>query len=94
MRNTLVGGLPDVRAPELDGHVLAVSPSSVVDEKTGADFYRVAIDIPEGEVARLDGKKLVPGMPVEANIPIADRTVMSYLVKSLFDNLSRALREE
>ncbi|MEQ1711286.1 MAG: HlyD family type I secretion periplasmic adaptor subunit [Hyphomicrobium sp.] len=80
--------------PELDGHVLAVSPSSVVDEKTGAAFYRVAIDIPEGELARLDGKKLVPGMPVEANIPIADRTVMSYLVKPLFDNLSRALREE
>ena len=52
--------------PELDGKISAVSPSSVVDEKTGAAFYRVKLEISDGELARLKDKSLVPGMPVEA----------------------------
>lgn len=80
--------------PEVDGRVLAVSPTSVVDDKSGAAFYRVAIDIADSELARLDGKRLVPGMPVEGNFPTAERSVLSYLLKPLTDHLNRALREE
>ncbi len=38
--------------------------------------------------------KLVPGMPVEAFIKTADRTVISYLVKPLTDQMQRAFRED
>ena len=33
-------------------------------------------------------------MPVEAFVQTGDRTVMSYLIKPLFDQLTRAFREK
>jgi HlyD family secretion protein len=35
----------------------------------------------------------VPGMPVEAFVKTGDRTVMSYLMKPLSDQVNRAFRE-
>ena len=43
---------------------------------------------------RLGDVKLVPGMPVEAFIQTGDRTVMSYLIKPLHDQLMRMFREK
>ncbi len=80
--------------PELDGKIAAVSPSSVVDEKTGLAFYRVTLEIDDDELSRLGGKSLIPGMPVEAFFPTSERSVLSYLVKPLSDHLRYALREE
>ena len=80
--------------PELEGVIGSVSPSSVVDEKTGVAFYRVAVVIDEQEMDALEGKKLIPGMPVEAFFPTSERTVMSYLVKPLTDHLMHVFREE
>ena len=45
------------------------------------------------QVARLGNVKLVPGMPVEAFVKTGDRTVMSYLMKPLSDQINRAFRE-
>ena len=42
------------------------------------------------ELARLIDLKLLPGMPVEAFIQTSDRTVMSYLVKPLHDQIPAA----
>ncbi len=80
--------------PELDGVVDGISPSSVVDNERGLAFYRVAVAIPADEMAKLGGKRLIPGMPVEAFLPTGERTVMSYLLKPLTDHLTRAMREE
>ena len=46
------------------------------------------------EVARLGAVTLVPGMPVEAFIQTGERTVISYLVKPLSDQIMRAFREQ
>lgn len=80
--------------PELVGHVRSMSPSSVTDEKSGISFYRVVVDLDGGEVARLGGKVLISGMPVEGFIRTDDRTVLSFLTKPLIDNLRWAFREE
>jgi hypothetical protein len=45
------------------------------------------------EVARLGDVKLIPGMPVEAFVQTGDRTMLSYLIKPLNDQLMRAFRE-
>ena len=45
-------------------------------------------------VARLGDVALVPGMPIEVFIKTGDRKVISYLVKPLSDQVSRALRED
>ena len=64
------------------------------DAKTGARFYTIRLDVSPEEVARLGAVKLVPGMPVEALIQTSPRTVMSYLIKPLHDQLARAFREK
>ena len=58
------------------------------DQKTGARYYTVRIAVPAEELARLGGLKLVPGMPVESFIQTSARTVMSYLVKPLHDQIT------
>ena len=50
--------------------------------------------MPAEEIARLGDVKLVPGMPVEAFVQTGDRTVMSYLMKPLSDQFTRAFREK
>ena len=46
------------------------------------------------EIARLGDVKLVPGMPVETFIQTGERTVLSYLIKPLHDQLMRSFREK
>jgi HlyD family secretion protein len=80
--------------PELDGEVSRVSADVSEDEKTGAQYYTVRIAVADGEIARLGGLKLVPGMPVEAFIQTSPRTVLSYLIRPVHDQIVRAFREK
>ena len=79
--------------PELTGTVATVSPTSVLDERSGAAFYRVEVQITAAELARLEPRALVPGMPVEVFVQTGERSILSYLVKPLRDQFQRALRE-
>ena len=79
--------------PELNGKVSRISADVTQDQKTGASFYTVRISVPEDEIARLEGLKLIAGMPVEAFIQTGERNVMSYLLKPLQDQIMRAFRE-
>jgi membrane fusion protein, type I secretion system len=80
--------------PELNGEVSRVSADVSQDAKTGASFYTIRIGVPEAELARLSGLRLVPGMPVESFIQTGERTVISYLTKPLQDQLMKAWREK
>jgi HlyD family secretion protein len=79
--------------PEIAGHLRVVSADIAQDQKTGVSYYLGRIGIPPAEVARLKGLKLVPGMPVETFLQTQDRTVLSYLVKPLEDQIVKAFRE-
>ncbi len=50
--------------------------------------------MPGEEVAKLGEVRMVPGMPVEAFVQTGDRTMISYLVKPLHDQLMRMFREK
>ena len=80
--------------PELDGSVTKVSADVFTDEVTGQVYYQAEILPKEGEVQKLEGLELVPGMPVESFIRTSDRTPMAYLTKPLTDYFNRAFREE
>lgn len=80
--------------PELDGVVTRVSADVTQDQKTGAYSYTIRISVSADEVERLNGLKLVAGMPVEAFIQSEERYVISYLVKPLSDQINRAFREK
>jgi HlyD family secretion protein len=79
--------------PDLNGQVSLISADLDQDDKTGTSFYTLRIAIPPDQIARLETTKLVPGMPVEAFIQTKPRTVMSYLVQPMRDQIERAFRE-
>jgi HlyD family secretion protein len=80
--------------PELNGNVTRVSADVTTDQRTGQSYYTIRVSLPPAEVARLgDKNKLIPGMPVEAFVQTGDRTMLSYLVKPLNDQLMRSFRE-
>lgn len=80
--------------PELSGVVSRVSPDVTTDQRTGQGYYTIRVSMPPEEVARLGDVKLIPGMPVEAFVQTGDRTMLSYLMKPLHDQLMRAFREK
>jgi HlyD family secretion protein len=49
--------------------------------------------MPPQEAARLGNVKLLPGMPVEVFLQTGERTVISYLMKPLRDQIARAFTE-
>jgi HlyD family secretion protein len=79
--------------PEINGVVSRVSADVTTEQRTGITYYTARIAITPDELARLGEVKLVPGMPVEAFIKTAERTVGSYLTKPRFDQVARAFRE-
>jgi HlyD family secretion protein len=80
--------------PELTGTVSRVSPDTTVDQRSGLSYYTIRVSMPPEEIARLSDVKLIPGMPVEAFIQTGNRTMLSYLMKPLHDQLMRAFREK
>jgi HlyD family secretion protein len=80
--------------PELNGVVSRVSPDVTTEQRTGQSYYTIRVSMPPAEVARLGDAKLIPGMPVEAFVQTGDRTLISYLMKPLSDQLMRAFREK
>ena len=79
--------------PEINGTLARISADALLDQRTGQASYLVRIALTPEEIGRLGDVKLVPGMPVEAFLQTGNRSVMSYLVKPLHDQIARAFRE-
>ncbi|WP_068116252.1 HlyD family type I secretion periplasmic adaptor subunit [Tropicimonas marinistellae] len=79
--------------PEMNGHVAKMSADAFTDERTMQSFYRAEIELNDGEIEKLEGQEIIPGMPVEAYIRTVDRTPMAYLLKPFTDYFNKAFRE-
>jgi HlyD family secretion protein len=79
--------------PELFATVLDISPDLSTDQQTGISYYLARLSISEDEYARVDRDSLRPGMPVEVFVETNPRTVLSYLVKPIADQMQKAMRE-
>jgi HlyD family secretion protein len=80
--------------PELNGSVSRLSPDTTIDQRSGQGYYTLRVHIPPQEVARLGNVKLIPGMPAEAFVQTHGRTLLSYLLKPLHDQIMRSFREK
>ncbi len=80
--------------PELNGNVVRIAADTTTDQRTGQSYYLVRISMTASEIKRLGDVKLTPGMPVEAFIQTGERTMLSYLIKPLHDQLMRSFREK
>lgn len=80
--------------PEIDGQVSTISADISSDQRTGQSFFTIRISIHPDQLSRLGNSRLVPGMPVECFIQTGERTMVSYLLKPLRDQLMRTFREK
>jgi HlyD family secretion protein len=80
--------------PQLKAHVTRIAADLTTNERTGTSSYVVRLTIAELELTKLKGLRLVSGMPAEAMIKTEHRTALSYLLKPLSDQITRAFREE
>ena len=79
--------------PEVNGTVSRIAADTSTDQRTGQSYYLVRIAMRTDTVGNLGELKLTPGMPVEAFIQTSERTLLSYLVKPLHDQLLQAYRQ-
>ncbi len=80
--------------PELEGHVVRISADAFTDQNTGDSFYTIRAEVPEVEIARLEGEKILPGMPVEVFFSGKKRTALAYLTEPIADIVRRSMVEE
>ena len=80
--------------PHVPGIVTMVSADRLVDEQTGAPYYKMkAVVTPEG-MKLIEHLQVRPGMPVDLFIRTGERTLLNYLLKPLADHLKASLTEE
>jgi HlyD family secretion protein len=79
--------------PQLNGVVSYVSADLSHDKQTGAAYYTLRITLPAAELRRLGDLQLVSGMPAELFLQTGSRTMMSYLLKPITDQLQRTFSE-
>jgi HlyD family secretion protein len=79
--------------PDYEGTLRHVGADLTSDPHTGALFYTARIELDHDEALGAAELKLVPGMPVDAFIETDERTVISYLLKPLTDQIVRAFRD-
>ncbi len=79
--------------PVLKGRLVSISADALQDQATKTSFYRAEITLEPGEVDKLDGQVLLPGMPVQSMIATGPHTPMAYLLKPFTDYFNLAFRE-
>jgi HlyD family secretion protein len=80
--------------PEFSAEVARVGADITKEPQTNSFYYLVRLKISETDVDKLRKIRLVPGMPVESFIETHDRTMASYLLKPLMDQVARAFKED
>ncbi len=84
------------KTPHIPGTLTQVSADRAVDERTGFAYYKVRAHVtPEGvKMMAKKQMKVQPGMPVELFVKTGERTMMSYLLKPVFDRAKTSMSEE
>jgi membrane fusion protein, protease secretion system len=80
--------------PHIPGVVTQVSADRLQDPRTGAPYYEMRAKVaPEG-MKMISKLQVRPGMPVEVFVKTGERSMMSYLLKPIFDRAKTSLTEE
>ncbi|MEA3067608.1 MAG: rane fusion protein type secretion system [Sphingomonadales bacterium] len=79
--------------PQVDGVVSYVSADLTQEPHTGSAYYTIRMTLPGDERRRLGSLQLVSGMPAEVFLQTGSRTMMSYLLKPITDQLQRTFSE-
>ncbi len=82
--------------PILQGTVFYVSADAIVDKSQDIprEIYIARVSVAPSELNRVPGFSPTPGMPVQIMIETTSRTFVQYLMKPIFDSMTRAFREQ
>lgn len=81
------------------GDVTRISADSFQDERTGAEYFKVQVEVGVAELQRLARKRgetalpLRPGLPAEIVVPIRKRTALQYIMEPLDQSVWKSFRE-
>ena len=79
--------------PQIKGLVSYVSADLTEDQQSKSSYYTIRVSLAASELSRLKNLKLVSGMPAELFLQTGSRTMMSYLLKPITDQLKRTFSE-
>ncbi len=79
--------------PLLDGKVIAVSADRMVDDKTGATWFNVLVEVDTRRLAEYPGTHMQAGMPAEVYVTTPPRSLFDYLIRPLTNFAARGMRE-
>lgn len=86
-------GLDRRTTPELYADVMDVAADLTTDQHTGMTYYLARLRIDEEDIEVVGAENLRPGMPVEVFVSTGTRSILSYLVKPIADQIQHAMRE-
>jgi HlyD family secretion protein len=82
------------KTPELAGRVIFVSADLEQDQQSKVPpFFRARVELNSGEIEKLDDQRVISGLPAELHLQTRERTILSYMMKPLTDQISRTFRE-
>lgn len=79
--------------PQVGGLVSYVAADLTQEPQTRTTYYTIRVTLPGEELRRLGNLQLVSGMPAEIFLQTGSRTMMSYLLKPITDQLQRTFSE-
>ncbi|MGZ3182199.1 MAG: HlyD family type I secretion periplasmic adaptor subunit [Telluria sp.] len=84
------------KTPHIPGVITNVSADRFVDEHSGQPYYKVTAKVTQKGMDLVIRNKLEirPGMPAELFVKTGERSMMSYLLKPVFDRAHTSLSEE
>ncbi len=79
--------------PTCRGSVKRISADLIRDQQRQLSYFSARINVENKAACLTEAKVLKPGMPAEVHISTDERSVWSYLLKPLTDQISRAFRQ-
>jgi HlyD family type I secretion membrane fusion protein len=76
------------------GNVRFISEDAFVPQGSASSFYKARIQLTSTDLRNVpDSFRLIPGMPLSANIKVGSRTVLSYIAHGVLRNLNEGMRD-
>lgn len=82
------------QTPHIPGVVTFVSADRLVDERSGAPYYKMKAVVTPAGMKLIEHLQVRPGMPVDLFVKTGERTMGNYLIKPILDHMKSSLIEE
>jgi protease secretion system membrane fusion protein len=80
--------------PSIPGTVMTISADSQVEQRTGVAFYLAQVKVTKEGMKLIGKQQIMAGMPAALVIKTGERSLLSYLIKPLYDSVKSAFTED